>query len=124
MISNSARDAEFVEKLRAYRIGEWNVRLGREQDWRCIYCEKDLLGTFDAYNSWQWDHVIPQSVGGQHDLENLVICCKTCNWLKSTYSPGGITKSERILDARNYVRRQRAAYELELGEIRVLARGS
>jgi hypothetical protein len=44
--------AELVEELKAYRIGEWNVRLGREQDWRCMYCGKDLLGTFDTYNSW------------------------------------------------------------------------
>jgi 5-methylcytosine-specific restriction endonuclease McrA len=125
MTSNSDSElAELIEKLKAYRIGEWNVLLGREQDWHCIYCEKDLLGVFDAYNSWQWDHVIPQSAGGQHGLENIVICCKTCNWLKSAYSPIGITKSDRILDAKNYVQKQRAAYDLELTEIKRVARGS
>jgi len=124
MIVNNESDelAELIEKLKAYRIGEWNVLLGREQDWRCIYCEKDLLETFDAYNSWQWDHVIPQSAGGQHVLENIALCCKTCNWLKNTYSPGGITKSERLLDAKNYIQKQRAAYDLELSEIRSVAR--
>lgn len=126
MISDNDSDelAELVEKLKAYRIGEWNVRLGCEQDWRCIYCGKDLLATFDAYNCWQWDHIIPQSAGGQHGFGNIALCCKTCNWLKSTYSPGGTTRSERILDAKNYIQKQRVAYELELGEIRRLVRDS
>jgi 5-methylcytosine-specific restriction endonuclease McrA len=114
---------KMIQDLSAYRIGEWNVRLGREQDWRCIYCGKDFLATFDDYNSWQWDHIIPQSTGGDHTLENIAVCCKACNWLKSTYAPSGATRAERIADAKNYIHKQRAAYDLELHEIRRLSRG-
>lgn len=114
--------ATLSAQLREYRIGEWNVRLGVEQDWRCVYCGKDLVGAFDDYNSWQWDHIIPRAIGGEHSFENLAVCCKTCNWLKRTYAPSGTTRSELISDAQQYIRQQRAAYEQELNEIRLLVR--
>lgn len=35
------------------------------------------------------DHYRPQSVGGEHALENLVYCCPACNSFKGDYwSPG------------------------------------
>ncbi len=116
--------ATLIPQLQEYRIGEWNVRLGVEQDWRCVYCGKDLVGTFDDYNSWQWDHIVPQSIGGEHVLENIVVCCKACNWLKSTYAPSGATRLEQISDAQQYIQQQRAAYEQELCQIRGLVRHS
>jgi 5-methylcytosine-specific restriction endonuclease McrA len=30
------------------------------------------------------DHVVPQSLGGTDDIENLVPCCKTCNSKKGS----------------------------------------
>jgi 5-methylcytosine-specific restriction endonuclease McrA len=114
--------AHLVEQLRNYRVGEWNANLGLEQEFRCAYCDKDFLASFDNYNSWQWDHIIPQSLNGEHNCENIVLCCKTCNWLKNTYSPNGNTKSERVADARRYVQQRRIGFEAEVTEIRELVR--
>lgn len=110
------------ELQKHYRFGEWNARLGLEQDFQCVYCAKDFLESFDSYNSWQWDHIFPLSLGGDDTFENIAVCCKTCNWLKGTYSPLGATREERIVDARSYVQKQRLSYETEVAQIRRLVR--
>lgn len=114
--------ARIVEQLRNYRIGEWNANIGLEQDFRCAYCDKDFLASFDNYNSWQWDHIIPQSLDGEHNCGNIAVCCKTCNWLKNAYAPIGETRLERITDARRYIQQRRLRYEAEVAEIRDLIR--
>ncbi len=114
--------ARFLEQLRGYRVGEWNANLGLEQKFRCAYCDKYFLASFDNYNSWQWDHIIPLSLDGEHNCENIVVCCKTCNWLKNAYAPNGVTKAERVADARRYVQKRRLCFEAEVAEIRELFR--
>jgi len=43
----------------------------------CNYCKNN------CDNDYHIDHVIPLSKGGNHELCNLVIACKTCNLRKS-----------------------------------------
>jgi 5-methylcytosine-specific restriction endonuclease McrA len=112
------------ELLEHHRFGDWNAKLGIEQGFHCIYCDRDFLASFDDYDSWQWDHVYPLSLDGDDTLENIVVCCKACNFLKRAYAPTGTTKAERIADARRYVQELRALRESEVVAIRQLVRSS
>lgn len=48
----------------------------------CHYCKAVAPGT-----DMEIDHVIPMSKGGDHDLPNLVVCCKSCNGSKYNKLP-------------------------------------
>ena len=48
----------------------------------CHYCKSLSPGT-----DMTMDHVIPMSAGGDHDLNNLVVCCKSCNSSKQDRLP-------------------------------------
>lgn len=106
-----------------YRTGEWHARRGLEQDFRCAYCELDYLGTYNDYRSAELDHITPLSAGGEHAFENIAVCCRTCNLLKSTYVPNGKNRTEQILDTREHIQTLRARHEAELNEVRMLVRG-
>ena len=111
-----------IAELRNYRIGEWHARRGIEQDWQCIYCGSDYLASYDGYRSAELDHIYPQSMGGEHAYENIAVCCRTCNLLKSDYAPMGTTREERLADSRCYVQQARLQMDAELAEIRALVR--
>lgn len=49
-------------------------------DGRCYYCGARL----DSETSYTIDHIVPQSRGGLHSLENVVPACKSCNSAKGT----------------------------------------
>ncbi|MBL9114720.1 MAG: HNH endonuclease [Verrucomicrobiaceae bacterium] len=112
-----------AEFQKSYRTGEWHARLGIQQDFKCIYCGQDYLAHYNAYRSAELDHIIPISQGGSEGLENVAVCCRTCNQLKLTYYPQGSTREEQIADARRYVTESRLSYENELAEIREMVRG-
>jgi 5-methylcytosine-specific restriction endonuclease McrA len=44
----------------------------------CQYCEQKL-----SMRNSTLDHIIPRSRGGKNSWENLVICCISCNTIKS-----------------------------------------
>lgn len=113
--------AEDLQRL--FRFGEWNAKRGLESGFRCEYCNRDLIASFNDYDSWQIDHVIPSSKGGIHEYENMAVSCKTCNFLKRDYLPTGETRNERIADARRHVQELRVVRETELSEISELVRG-
>ncbi len=64
-----------------------NSKLGVRADFKCEYCGKDLLASVENYKEWQKDHLIPQSAGGSDDMDNLVLTCKTCNFIKGRWNP-------------------------------------
>lgn len=50
----------------------------------CCYCERDCGLEISGYNrDATIDHKTPISCGGDHDVENLVICCRECNSRKA-----------------------------------------
>lgn len=65
-------------------IGKYKTRKMNRQSnsWRCAYCGKVLYEKKDV----TVDHIVPKSKGGKTNDENLVICCKSCNGLKSSKS--------------------------------------
>ncbi len=87
-------------------------------DFRCVYCDKDLLGDVDTFLSMVKDHFIPKSIGGKDGKINRVASCKTCDWLK------GHRLFASLKEARQYIATQRRSWELALSRIRAEVRGS
>jgi 5-methylcytosine-specific restriction endonuclease McrA len=117
-------ESQLVEELQKFfRFGEWNARRGLQTNCKCEYCDRDLLASFNDYDAWQIDHVIPSSKGGKHEYENMAVCCKTCNFLKRDYLPQGSSREEQVADARHYVQELRRAREAELERLREHVRG-
>lgn len=54
----------------------------KSNSWKCAYCGKVLYDKKDV----TVDHITPKSKGGKTEDSNLVICCKSCNGLKSSKS--------------------------------------
>lgn len=65
-------------------VGKYKTRKMNKKtnSWRCAYCGTVLYEKKDV----TVDHIIPKSKGGQTTDDNLVICCKSCNGLKSSKS--------------------------------------
>ena len=53
------------------------AKLYNDQNGKCKYCGVKLNAA-----DTQIDHVIPLSRGGKHDLSNIALVCKDCNYLK------------------------------------------
>jgi len=51
----------------------------KRDDLECVYCGN---GPEDAILTL--DHLIPQELGGENEVKNLVTCCKTCNSMKGS----------------------------------------
>lgn len=63
------------------RFLRWKVE--RLDDSTCVYCGKRKLPA-DAVGEWAADHLVPEYQGGKTNIENLVLCCRTCNSKKGT----------------------------------------
>ena len=53
-------------------------------DGKCAYCGSQI-----EMKSFQVDHIIPRSRGGDNKIENLHPCCKECNEAKGKVSIQG-----------------------------------
>lgn len=95
--------------------GNWSdtqVRLGVEFNFRCAYCDKDMLGSVDNHSEWQSDHIKPTSKGGADVIENLALSCRTCNFIKGRLDPSDgvpleIKKKDLIEKARSLISERR-----------------
>lgn len=61
------------------------LHLYSQQEGKCYYCGQTLEISQDSRVGVSVDHKIPQSRGGSNDLDNLVLCCRSCNILKSNH---------------------------------------
>lgn len=92
---------------------------------KCEYCGKDFLASAEAYNTWQTDHIIPQSKGESYkrDQENLASSCKLFNFIKKDWVPPGgenASRENKIMAIRDYIFKKRAVKEKEVTEMRLL----
>jgi 5-methylcytosine-specific restriction endonuclease McrA len=67
-----------IRRLRKKR----RERLAEAQNWRCCYCGNRMDGSGCEPNAPTFEHVIPRSLGGTDDEDNLVIACQRCNELR------------------------------------------
>jgi hypothetical protein len=85
--------------------GEWRkiparYKIAVDQDFRCAYCNADVLASPEAFGSSQWDHFVPRSKGGTE----LVFTCRLCNCLKRD------TVFDTMDAAKNEIERRRQDY--------------
>jgi len=56
-------------------------------NYRCVYCGRELVGDINDWLSIEVDHLKPSSKGGSDEMDNLVTSCNVCNKMKSDYFP-------------------------------------
>ena len=91
----AAHPNEFLANTHKKRAKKAGAKMGDIKDilawikgWKtespvaCHYCRVVSPGT-----DMTIDHFIPMSAGGDHDLNNLVVCCKPCNSSKQDRLP-------------------------------------
>ncbi|MCC7173511.1 MAG: HNH endonuclease [Planctomycetes bacterium] len=49
----------------------------------CFYCGCAVAARFTPGDPRGFDHVTPRARGGKHEIENMVVCCGSCNAKKS-----------------------------------------
>ena len=55
---------------------------------RCVYCDLDVLQSFDSFAASHLDHLKPKKNGGaDNEPWNRVIACGVCNSLKGPFDP-------------------------------------
>ena len=119
---------ELIQQLSKYNFDKTNVELAIRADFKCEYCDKDMLADMDAYKLWQVDHIIPQFLGldNREDFNNKALSCVQCNKdLKGKWNPLENIVVERnrknhILLVREYIDEKRKVKNAEVDQIRTI----
>ena len=81
-----------------------------KDNYRCVYCGKEMLRDLDNWLSLQVDHIKPKKLGGEDDIENRATSCAVCNRYKSSYYPSNysnLSDEEILNDIRLHVLKKR-----------------
>lgn len=115
------------ELITRFGWSEEAAKLGIRSNFRCEYCGCNLLESVDNYKSWQKDHIIPISRGGdEKDFDNIALSCRTCNFnLKGDWDPStdvktNASRDELINSIKRKIEKQRDKVLSEILEIRKL----
>lgn len=66
----------------AFDVAHWQwlrCRLSEAQNWKCCFCSCDTTDERNKKHSSTIEHVLPRSLGGSDDPENLAMSCDRCN---------------------------------------------
>ncbi|MDF1762997.1 MAG: HNH endonuclease [Oleibacter sp.] len=108
------------------KTGKWHVNtawLSQRAGHKCEYCGLDFFASVSSYKSFQIDHIVPVSKGGDPDSnDNKAVACKTCNVdLKSRWNPKDRCNSDdrnQLIEAvRSYIKERELFY---LAEIQIM----
>ena len=94
---------------------EYYRRTYVRDSYRCIYCGRDMVASFDDWMSLEVDHLQPSSKKGKDDEENRVTSCNVCNRLKSNYKPDNdfpLDFNGQLEAMRKYVLEKRAVEQI------------
>jgi hypothetical protein len=103
--------SDVVQRLVA--TGKWSEEtawLSERAGHRCEYCGLDLFASVANYKSFQVDHIVPVSKGGDpNSRDNKAVACRTCNFnLKSRWNPRNVCGSDErdvlIAAVREYIK--------------------
>lgn len=76
-----------VEVLRDPYVNRAMHRFIEKFSMTCAYCLRPGTATRGPDGAgWTRDHMKPQDHGGDHSVDNLVLCCRSCNSTKGTHS--------------------------------------
>lgn len=127
---NADRSDSLPQRLAdAMRWGPRNIAIAVRANFRCEYCDRDLLASVDAYKEWQHDHIVPQSVKEDNGLNNMALSCRTCNVsFKGKWDPGhglpdDASREKLVAAVRQYVARKRTAMFAEVVKVREIVYG-
>ena len=107
----------------------WAIDIAVRANFRCEYCDRDLLASVDAYKEWQHDHIVSQRVKEDNGPNNMALSCRTCNVSfkgKSDPShdlPDNASREELVAAVRQYVARKRTAMFAEVVNVREVVYG-
>ncbi len=122
--------SDIPEKLAA--TGKWHINtawLSERAGHKCEYCGLDFFDSVANYKSFQVDHIVPTSKGGDPDSnDNKAVACKTCNVdLKSRWNPKDICDSNNrddlILAVKKYIEERRKFYQAEIDFMKSIING-
>ncbi|MBL8618279.1 MAG: HNH endonuclease [Deltaproteobacteria bacterium] len=122
--------SDVVQRLVA--TGKWSEEtawLSERAGHRCEYCGLDLFASVANYKSFQVDHIVPVSKGGDpNSRDNKAVACRTCNFnLKSRWNPrDACTSDDRdalIAAVRAYIQGREQHYLKEVASMRAIAVG-
>lgn len=97
--------AVLTNNIRRFDFGKAQARilLAARDGTECHWCKKILqIESGKLPDFATIDHVIPHSVGGSNSLNNLVLCCASCNSIRSDkerLAPHKVHKAKRALMA-------------------------
>jgi len=97
-----------IKKMMGLKYSERDAIIFVRANGKCEYCDTDLIGERLAFDTVQFDHIIPKSKGGGDSEENIAFCCQVCNTAKHTHTPEGSNREERIAYTRDYLKNKRS----------------
>jgi len=86
------------------------VRRAIRANFKCEYCDRDLLVSLEDYKTLDEDHIIPTCAGGSVDGSNIAVACFMCNrilkqkWDPRTVCGNDLSREHLISAVRSYYR--------------------
>ena len=99
---------------------KWYRKMYIRDEYKCVYCDRDMKERFDDWMTIENDHLIPAVKGGGDGLDNMVTSCSVCNSFKHSYLPenfSSLSREELLDEIRKYVLGKREEWKVTYQEV-------